>query len=203
MKEFTTGARLVFFVLVRFVHGETAEFIRHFEQVLVSLVPFCADFAEEHRPLVGPSELEISNLADVGAEPACIFHIVAVGEFRVREPLHHFVELAALECPGVHRQKRRPRSFGEFNEILPAVGIVPRIPHDTLHLFVVHEAVKTAHAVTFDEGDHVVFYCGEIVRNRGHIPIAANFYCIPFSGRAPTEAGQCGVGAVIRLTNMR
>ena len=48
-KEFTTGMdKLVFFVLIGFVQGETAEFVRHFEQVLVAVVPLGADFTEEH-----------------------------------------------------------------------------------------------------------------------------------------------------------
>ena len=36
---------LVFFVLVRLVHGEAAEFVGDFEQVLVTFVPLGADFA--------------------------------------------------------------------------------------------------------------------------------------------------------------
>ena len=37
-----------------------------------------------------------------------------------------------------------------------------------LHLFVIDEAGKTAHAVTFDEGDHVIFKVAEIVGGRRH-----------------------------------
>ena len=39
---------------------------------------------------------------------------------------------------------------------------------DALDFFVVHIAVKAAHAVAFDEGNHVVFEAGEIVGRGRH-----------------------------------
>src|SRR5579885_3741451 len=81
---------LVLFVLIGFVDSQAAEFIRDFQQVLVTLVPFGADFAEEHRSLIGPAELQISDFADVRAEPASVFHVIAVGELGVGQALYHF-----------------------------------------------------------------------------------------------------------------
>src|SRR5260370_11469934 len=72
------SARLVLVVLVRFVDGDAAEILRHFQQALVAVVPFGADFAKKHRSLVGPAQLQKSNLTHVAAQPASIFHIVAV-----------------------------------------------------------------------------------------------------------------------------
>src|SRR5580693_8918590 len=96
---------LAFFVLAGFVDGEAAEFVGDFEQVLVAFVPLRADFAEEHRALVGPSQLEKSYFAGVGAKPARIFHVLGVGELRGRKPLHQFVELGAFRGPGMHGEE--------------------------------------------------------------------------------------------------
>src|SRR6202046_4208903 len=76
---------LVFFVLVGLIQGQAAELVGDFEQVLVAFVPLRADFAEEHRPLVGPTQLQKSYAADMSTEPASVFHIVAVGDLRVRQ----------------------------------------------------------------------------------------------------------------------
>ena len=42
-------------------------------------------------------------------------------------------------------------------------GLSSGLPDHALHFFVVDVAVKAAHAVAFDEGDHVVFEAGQIV----------------------------------------
>ena len=47
--------RLVFFVLVRLVHREPAKFIGDFQQALIAVVPFRAQFAKEHRSLIRPA----------------------------------------------------------------------------------------------------------------------------------------------------
>src|SRR5215469_18791516 len=69
----------------------------------------------------------------------------------------------------MHGQEGSSGRFGEFHEIFPAILILTRIPHDALDLFVIHVTAETAHSVAFDEGDHVVFYRGEIVWNGRHI----------------------------------
>ena len=84
----------------------------------------------------------------------------------------------------MHGEERSACGFGQFDEILPAVGIVPHFPHDALHLFVVHVAVETAHTMAFDEGNHVVFYGREIVWNGRHRRESANLYCMPFAERS-------------------
>ena len=67
-KEFTTGADdLVFVVLIRLIHGEPAEFVGDLEKMLVAFVPLGAHFAQEHRTLVGPAQLQVSHFADVCA----------------------------------------------------------------------------------------------------------------------------------------
>src|SRR3954470_23388418 len=149
---------LVLFVLIGFIHGEAAEFIGDFEQVLVALVPFRADLAQKHGTLVGPAQLQVADFADVGPQPSRIFHVIAIGELRIGETLNHFIEFFALQRPRMHGEKWSSCGFGQFNEILPAVGIVAHFPHDALDLLVVHVAVKTAHTVALDEGNHVVFY---------------------------------------------
>src|ERR1700685_3809664 len=74
------SARLVLVVLVRFVDRDAAEIFGELQQALVAVVPFGAGLAEKHRSLIGPAELQESNFADVGAQPARIFYIVAVAE---------------------------------------------------------------------------------------------------------------------------
>ena len=93
----------------------------------------------------------------MGAKPARVFHVVAVGELGVGEALHQFVEFLALELPGMHGQEWSAGALGELDEILPAIGIRAHFPHNALHFFVIHVAVEAAHAVAFDEGDHVIF----------------------------------------------
>src|SRR5581483_2655350 len=84
--------------------------------------------------------------------------------------------------------ERSTGGFREFDKVLPAVRIVTHLPHDTLHLFVIHKAVETAHAMAFDEGDHVVFDCAEVVRNGRHNSReTANFYCMPFEALPPPQ----------------
>ena len=78
------------------------------------------------------------------------------------QSLHKVVEFVALQHFLVHGEKRRARVFGQLDKILPAFGIVARVPHDRVHVFG-DIALKPAHAVTEDEGGHVVFQAGEIV----------------------------------------
>src|SRR6266496_1998999 len=66
-------------------------------------------------------------------------------------------------------KKRSGGCFGQLYEIFPAVGIAPHLPHDTLHLFIVNKAVKSAHTMALDEGNHVISYRCEIVGNGRHI----------------------------------
>ncbi len=75
----------------------------------------------------------------------------------MRQTLHQFVEFLALELPGMHGEERSAGAFRELDEILPAIGIRAHFPHDALHFFVIHVTVEAAHAVAFDEGDHVIF----------------------------------------------
>src|ERR1044071_2267476 len=84
----------------------------------------------------------------------------------------------------MHGEEGSAGSFRELDEILPAVGIVPHFPHDALHLLVVHEAVKTFHTVAFDEGNHIVFYGGEVVRNGRHREnsLKTALYAVPTVG---------------------
>jgi hypothetical protein len=53
--QFPAHFVLALVVLVRFVDGDAAEIFRHFQQVLVAVVPIGADFAQKHRSLVGPA----------------------------------------------------------------------------------------------------------------------------------------------------
>ena len=46
--------------------------------------------------------------------------------------------------------------FCEFDEILPALGIVLGVPHDAMYFFG-HIALEAAEAVAKDEGVHVIF----------------------------------------------
>src|SRR5450631_4875043 len=101
-EQFTTGeVWLVFFVLVRLIQGEPAELVGDFEQMLVAVVPVGAHLAEKHRSLVGPAQLQKSYSTDMSAEPAGIFHVVAVGELRVGQALHHVVQFGTLKRPGM------------------------------------------------------------------------------------------------------
>ena len=59
-------------------------------------------------------------------------------------------------------------ALGEFHEIFPAIGIVFRLPHHAGHFFIIHVAVESAHAMSFDEGDHVIFEAGKVVRRGRH-----------------------------------
>ena len=97
----------------------------------------------------------------------------------------------------MHSQKRSAGSLGQFDKILPAVGIVAGVPHDALDLFVVHKAVKTAHAMAFDEGDHVVFYRAEIVRNGRHIRKTAIFLLYSVLKICANAPNSLGLAAVI------
>src|SRR5207248_6826127 len=72
------SARLVLVVLLGFVDGDASEIFGNFQQALITVIPLSADFAEEHRSLISPAELQKSNFAGVSAQPAGIFHIIAV-----------------------------------------------------------------------------------------------------------------------------
>src|SRR5438270_2135862 len=85
------GMCLVFFVLIGLIHGEAAEFIGYFQQVLVALVPFGAHLAEKHRSLIRPAQLHVSYFAQVSAEPAGIVHIVSVSELGVAHAMDHVI----------------------------------------------------------------------------------------------------------------
>src|SRR5580704_17549281 len=73
--------RLAFFVLIRFVHGQATELFRDVKQALVALIPLGAHFTKEHGTVISPAQLKMPYLAGVSAQPAGVFHIVAVREF--------------------------------------------------------------------------------------------------------------------------
>src|ERR1700751_1479149 len=97
----------------------------------------------------------------------------------------------------MHGQKWSAGGLGQFHEILPAIGIFTHLPHDALPFFVVHESVETAHAVAFDEGDHVVFYGGEIVWNGRHIGMMrkATLYAVRNFGASKEQFGTASMWA--------
>src|SRR5437868_2242575 len=158
--------RSVLVVLVGFIDGNAAEVVRKFDQALVALVPFGAGLVKHHRSLVGPAKLKEPGFAHVSTQPACIFQVVVAGELGARDALHQTIQVVTIECPGVHGEERRARVFGQLHKFLPAIGIVLRVPDDALHLFVIDEAMKAAHAMAFNVGDHVVFYGSQVVGNR-------------------------------------
>src|SRR5580765_7688129 len=53
--------KLVFVVLVGLVHGEAAELVGDFEQVLIAVIPIGAELTEKHGSLVGPTQLQVSD----------------------------------------------------------------------------------------------------------------------------------------------
>ena len=139
----------------------------------------------------------------MGAEPASIFYVVAIGEFGIRKALH-ISSNSSVQGPGVHGQERSARALGELDEILPAVGIIPHIPHDALDLFVVHKAVETAHAMAFDEGNHVVFYGREIVWNGRHRQLEIIIVCRSEIGcQRARIAGLCPTRTNSRQTSQK
>ena len=91
------------------------------------------------------------------------------------QALDHLVELFPAQRPRVHGKEGRGRGLGQFHEVFPAVGIVFGLPDDALHFFVVDVAVKAAHAMAFDEGDHVVFETSQVVGRRRHLFL----HCMP------------------------
>src|SRR5438270_12395829 len=104
---------LVFFVLIGLIHGEAAEFIGYFQQVLVALVPFGAHLAEKHRSLIRPAQLQVFYFAQVSAEPAGIVHIVAVGELGVAQAIDYVITLLRSQSSGVLCDDRNAWGFVE------------------------------------------------------------------------------------------
>ncbi len=76
------------------------------------------------------------------------------------------IHVLALDHHVVHGEEGRAGGFGQLDKVLPAIGIVARVPHDAGNL-VVHVALEAAHAMAFDEGFHVVFQDGEVVEHAG------------------------------------
>ena len=138
------------------------------QQALVVIVPVGGRFIDHHSALMREAKLDESSLADIGTQPARLFHIFIVSELGASQTLNHQIEFFPTQCPGIHGEKGRCRSFGKFNEVLPTVGIILRLPYYALHFFVVDIAVKATHAMAFDEGDHVVFEPSEVVGSGSH-----------------------------------
>src|SRR5882762_9815230 len=131
--------------------------------MLILLVPFRRSLVEEHAPLISPPKLDESDFPNVLPQPTRILGVVFAPETRVREMLHQIVQIRALQRRSMHRQKWRARMLGKLHKILPAIRVVRAVPHDGLHLILRRVAVEAAHAVPFNEGDHVIFEDRKIV----------------------------------------
>src|SRR5262249_34850320 len=134
------------------------------QNALVTLVPWRRRLVDHHYALVGETELHEPGLADVGPQPARLFDVLIVGELGITKSLNHPIKIFAIQPPRIHSEKGGARRFGELHEVFPAVGIVLGLPTDTLYFLEVDEARETAHAVAFDEGNHVIFEAGKVVR---------------------------------------
>jgi hypothetical protein len=77
----------------------------------------------------------------------------------VLQALDEVVQLIALEHFLVHGEELRARLLGQLDEILPALRIVPRVPHDAVDFFG-HVALEAAQTMAQNEGVHVVFQAG-------------------------------------------
>src|SRR5271169_4672039 len=74
-----SSVRLVV-VLVGFVDGQASEIIGHFENILITLVPWRRGFINHHDALLGKAELHKTGFADVGAQPTGVFQFFITGE---------------------------------------------------------------------------------------------------------------------------
>ena len=54
-------------------------------------------------------------------------------------------------------------AFASSTKIFPAVGVTAGLPHHALNFFVVDEAEEAAHAMPFDERNHVIFETRKVV----------------------------------------
>ena len=127
--------------------------------MLIALVPLGGDFEQEHDALVRPAELNEARLADVVAQPARFFHVFVAGITGVLQALDQVVEFVALQHFLVHGEELRARLLRQLDEVLPAFGIVPRVPHHAVNIFG-DVALEAAQAVSQNEGVHVVFQAG-------------------------------------------
>src|ERR1022692_311838 len=153
----------MFVVLIGLIEHESPGFIGHFAQLLIVLVPFGASFEDKEASLIRPSKLHEAGFADVGLQPAALFHIFFVLELAVVELLIQTIQFLALEGPGVHGEEGGAGGFGQFHKIFPAVRIVLRIPKHARDLFAIDVAEEPAHAQAFNEGGHVFFHARQVV----------------------------------------
>ena len=63
----------------------------------------------------------------------------------------------------MHGQEGSAGRFRQLYEILPAVGILSRVPEHARDLFALNIAKETAHAQAFDESRHIVFHARQII----------------------------------------
>ena len=85
-----------------------------------------------------------------------------VGVVEVLQFFEEQLEVFFFEGDVAHGDEGCAGGLGGFDEVFPAVGIDFVFPHDGGHV-VANVAGKAAHAVAFDESDHVVFEQEEIV----------------------------------------
>src|SRR6266851_7792148 len=143
------------------------------------VVPFGRAFVEHHDALKSKAKLHEASLAKIGSQPTSVFKVLVAGEFGAAQALNHPFQLFLLKLPGIHSQKGRTGGFREFHKIFPTVAVVAGLPHDRLDLFMVNVSRETAHAMAFDEGDHVIFHGCEIVGEGGH----RSEHCMPVGSK--------------------
>ena len=101
-------------------------------------------------------------LAYVVAQPARFVQVFIAGKLGVLQALDEVIEFVALKHFLIHGEELRARFFRQLDKILPAFGIVSRVPHDAVYVFR-DVSLETAQPMPQNEGVHVVFEAGQIV----------------------------------------
>ena len=98
-------------------------------------------------------------LPTIVAQPAGFVHVFVAGIVGVLQALDEVIEFVALQHLLVHGEELGTGFFRQLDKILPAFGIVARVPHDAVHVFG-DVSLEAAQPVSQDEGVHVVFKAG-------------------------------------------
>ena len=151
------------FVVVTVFDDDAAEIGDRLEQVLEAVVPVGGNFEEEHDTLVREAELQITDLADVTQQPFGVVDLrrFVVGIDLVADAFDQYGDVVLLEQDLAHGDEGRTGGFGEFDEVLPAVGVF--FLEEDRGNFVGDITAHPAHTVASDKCDHVVFERDEII----------------------------------------
>jgi len=104
------------------------------------------------------AELDVSQLADVVDQGLSFLDVGAlfVGIVEVLELFEEQLEVFFFERHVAHGDKGCVGGLGCLDKVFPAIGVGFIFPHDAGNIFA-NVAGESAHAVAFNEGDHVVF----------------------------------------------